>query len=354
MNGLPYLPLLVAIPATVAVGLLVWGIRIWRKRQTAAVSRRRDQFSETWLRHLLPVLEGQSQITMLPLPGTAEEMNVATHLILELLERVRGQYRDQLRLVLDHLGAEAMALRDLGSGSPEARISACRLLALTRADSNVDLQLSRALYDVDWKVRLEAAYALSVRQPLGLTLESLLAPLRTTPAFETELAQKVVRQLASLPGRGDELARALMGSRNPQERVVLLAGIADADDLVLGDVVAWQLSDYAVAVRVEAIRTLERMGDPVQILKVMSLANDPEPRVRQAVAAYAGSMGGGSAAQLALQALANDPSTNVREAAEAGLRRWQSSASMPAVTDASAGGPMVNPVPHLRGAGDRI
>lgn len=335
MSELPYLFILIALLTAVAVGLLVWSIRIWRKRQAAAVSRRRDQFSETWLKELLPVLEG-AQITALPLPRTAEEMNVAMHLILELLERVRGQYRERLRMVLDHIGAEATALRDLVSGSSAAKISSCRLLALTQTDANVDLQLTRALHDPDWTVRLEAAYALSVRQPMGLTVESLLSPLRTTPAFETELAQKVVRQLAPLPGRGEELARALMGSRNPQERVVLLAGIADADDLMLGDVVAWQLSDYAVAVRVEAIRTLERMADPVQIMKVTSLANDPEPTVRQAVAAYASAMGGGAAAQMALQALANDPSPNVREVAEAGLRRWQSSERVPAVTDATA------------------
>lgn len=335
MSGLPYLPIFITLLTAAAVGLAVWGARIWRKRRAVAVSHSREQFSDAWLQELLPVLEGQSQISALPLPGTAEEMSEALHLILELLERVRGQYRDRLRLVLDHIGAEATALRDLVSGSPETKISSCRLLALTQADPNVDLQLSRALYDTDWKVRLEAAYALSVRQPLGLTLESLLSPLRTTPAFETELAQKVVKQFAPLPGRGDELARALMGSRNPQERVVLLAGIADADDLMLGDVVAWQLSDYSSAVRVEAIRTLERMADPVQIMKVTSLSSDPEPAVRQAVAAYAGSMGGGAAAQLALQALANDPSPDVRQIAEAGLRRWQSIGRVPETTDAS-------------------
>lgn len=336
MSGLPYLSIFSVLLTAVVVGLAVWGVRIWRKRQADAVSHRREQFSDAWLQELLPVLEGQSQISALPLPGTAEEMSEALHLILELLERVRGQYRDRLRLVLDHIGAEATALRDLVSGSPETKISSCRLLALTQTDSNVDLQLSRALYDADWKVRLEAAYALSVRQPLGLTLESLLSPLRATPAFDTELAQKVVKQFAPLPGRGDELARALMGSRNPQERVVLLAGIADADDLMLGDVVAWQLSDYSSAVRLEAIRTLERMADPVQIMKVTSLTADPEPAVRRAVAAYAGSMGGGSDAQLALQALANDSSPDVRQVAEAGLRRWQSSGRVPEATDASA------------------
>lgn len=332
MSVFPHPSIFIAILAAAAVGLVVWGARIWRKRQAAAVGRRRDQFSETWLAELLPVLEG-AQMTALPLPGTAEEMNVVMHLILELLERVRGQYRERLRMVLDHIGAEATLLRDLSSGTWEAKISSCRLLALTKADANVDLQLSRALYDADWKVRLEAAHALSVRQPLGLTLESLLSPLRTTPAFETELAQKVVRQFAPLPGRGEELAQALMGSRNPQERVVLLAGIADADDLMLGDVVAWQLTDYAVPVRVEAIRTLERMADPVQIMKVTSLANDPEPTVRQAVAAYASAMGGGAAAQVALQALANDPALEVRQVAEAGLRRWQPGGRVPLATD---------------------
>ncbi|WP_157210669.1 HEAT repeat domain-containing protein [Verrucomicrobium spinosum] len=333
MSGLSYLSVLILLLTAILVGLAVWGVRIWRKRQEDAVGRRREQFSDAWLQELLPVLEGQSQIAVLPLPGTAEEMREALHLILELLERVRGQYRDRLRLVLDHLGAEATALRDLVSGPSEAKISSCRLLALTQADSNVDLQLSRALYDADWKVRLEAAYALSVRQPLGLALESLLSPLRATPAFDTELAQKVVKQFAPLPGRGDELARALMGSRNPQERVVLLAGIADADDLMLGDVVAWQLSDYSSAVRLEAIRTLERMADPVQIMKVTSLTADPEPAVRQAVAAYAGSMGGGADAQLALQALANDSSPEVRRVAEAGLRRWQSGGRVTGATD---------------------
>lgn len=333
MSGLPYLSIFIALLTAAAVGLVVWGIHNWRRRQAEAVTRRREQFSDAWLLELLPVLEGERQITALPLPGTSEEMNVAMHLILELVERVRGQYRDQLRRVLDHIGAEATALRDLVSGSPEVKISSCRLLALTQADPNVDLQLSRALYDADWTVRLEAAYALSVRQPLGLTLESLLSPLRTTPAFETELAQKVVKQFAPLPGRGEELARALMGSRNPQERVVLLAGIADADDLMLGDVVAWQLSDYSSAVRLEAVRTLERMADPVQISKVTSLTSDPEPTVRQAVAAYAGSMGGGSSAQLALQALLSDPSPDVRQVAEAGLRRWQSGGHTPPATD---------------------
>lgn len=336
MTGLSHLSLLIALLAAGAAVLGVWGVHMWRKRQAVAVSRRRELFSDAWLQELLPVLEGDHQINALPLPSTAEEMKEAMHLILELVERVRGQYRDRLRAVLDHIGAEATALRDLVSGSPEVKISSCRLLALTQANPNVDLQLSRALYDADWKVRLEAAYSLSVRQPLGLTLESLLSPLRTTPAFETELAQKVVKQFAPLPGRGEELARALMGSRNPQERVVLLAGIADADDLMLGDVVAWQLSDYSSAVRLEAIRTLERMADPVQIMKVTSLTGDPEPAVRRAVAAYAGSMGGGSDAQLALQALANDSSPDVRQVAEAGLRRWQSGGRVPEATDASA------------------
>ncbi|WP_038160452.1 HEAT repeat domain-containing protein [Verrucomicrobium sp. BvORR106] len=336
MSGLPYLSIFIALLTAVLVGLVGWGVHIWRKRQAEAVARRREQFSDAWLQELLPVLEEERQISALPLPGTAEEMNVAMHLILELVERVRGQYRDQLRKVLDHIGAEATALHDLVSGPPEIKISSCRLLALTQADPNVDLQLSRALYDADWTVRLEAAYALSVRQPLGLTLESLLSPLRTTPAFETELAQKVVKQFAPLPGRGEELARALMGSRNPQERVVLLAGIADADDLMLGDVVAWQLSDYSSAVRLEAVRTLERMADPVQINKVTSLTSDPEPAVRQAVAAYAGSMGGGSSAQLALQALLSDPSPDVRQVAEAGLRRWQSGGHAPTTTDVSS------------------
>jgi len=105
---------------------------------------------------------------------------------------------------------------------------------------------------------------------------------------------------------------------------------------VLGDVVAWQLSDYSSAVRLEAVRTLERMADPMQIRKVMSLTADPEPAVRQAVAAYAGSMGGGADAQLALQALANDASPEVRRVAEAGLRRWQLSGPVPEATDACA------------------
>jgi HEAT repeat protein len=105
--------------------------------------------------------------------------------------------------------------------------------------------------------------------------------------------------------------------------VVLLAGIADADDLTLSDVVVWQLSDYAPVVRVEAVRTLERMADPLQIAKVTALAADPDPTVRLAVAAYASSMGGGSTAHLALQTLAHDISLEVRKTAEAGLRRWQ-------------------------------
>ncbi|MEZ0386433.1 MAG: HEAT repeat domain-containing protein [Verrucomicrobium sp.] len=319
---MPHLSVIVLL-AGISMGLAVWSFLAWRKHRSAASSRRKQQFADAWLNHLLPVLEGQSQVASLPVPGTPEEMSVTMQLILDLVERVRGQYRDGLCRVMDHIGAEVNVLRELRRPQPSAKITACRLLALTRADANVDLQLTRTLEDPDWNVRLEAAYALAVRQPLGLSMETLLSPLRTTPAFETEMAKKIIRQFAPLPGRGEELARALMGSRNAQERVVLLAGIADADDLTLSDVVAWQLSDYAPAVRAEAVRTLERMADPLQIAKVTALVADPDPTVRRAVAAYASSMGGSSTTHVALQTLARDISLEVRQTAEAGLRCWQ-------------------------------
>lgn len=330
MSDLPYIAILIACLTFVAIGIAISALQTLRKRKAGVMKDSLAMSADRWLQHLLPVLEGQNATTVLPVPASSEEMSVAQGVILELVQRVKGQYRDRLRAVLEHIGAEPGLLQDLKSALSEVKIKACRLLALTRENPDVDLHLSRALADSDWQVRLEAAYALALRQPLGLTLESVLSPLRTTPALESELAGKMVQQFALRPGRGEELARALMGSRNPHERVILLSGIAHADDLTLSDMVAWQLADYSPAVRAEAVRTLERMADPLQITKVTALANDPATEVRQAVAVYATSMGGGAAAQVALRSLAADSAPEVRQLAEAGLRRWQAKEHAPA------------------------
>lgn len=281
---------------------------------------RRERLSDEWLTRLLPVLEGEVEARTLPKPRGREEMETVLGLLRELADRFRGQYREDMVLILDHIGAEAYGLRLLGRHRPEHKLRGCALLAWSGPSTRADDRLLKMLGDSHHHVRLEAAHALARRNPDGLTVETVITPLRGTPALNSDRARDIVRLLA--PGKGHELGNLLAVSRNPRERVLLLDGIARAGDLTQADVVAWQLTDRDSKVRAGAVNTLEKLSDPHHIQNVAGLVSDPSNKVRMAVAKYAATMMGELTALAMLEQLASDPDFDVQRTAVHGLADW--------------------------------
>ncbi|WP_038160443.1 HEAT repeat domain-containing protein [Verrucomicrobium sp. BvORR106] len=296
------------------MALLVYRILDNRRRD------RREKLSDEWLTLLLPVLEGEVELSTLPKPRGREEMETVLGLLRELADRFRGQYREDLVSILDHIGAEEYGLRLLGRHRPEPKLRGCALLAWSGPSSRADERLLKMLSDSHHHVRLEAAHALARRNPEGITVETVITPLRGTPALNSDRTRDIVRLLA--PGKGHELGNLLAISRNSRERVLLLDGIAKAGDLTQADVVAWQLADRDSKVRAGAVSTLEKLSDPHHIQNVAGLVSDPSNKVRLAVAKYAAAMMGELTALAMLEQLASDPDFDVQRTAVYGLADW--------------------------------
>lgn len=305
---------LAALAVLAWMALLVYRVLDNRRRA------RREKLSDEWLVRLLPVLEGDEGMASLPRPRGREEMDTVLGLLRELADRFRGQYQEDLVRILVHIDAEAYALKLLARRRPESKLRGCALLAWSGPSARADERLLKLLGDAHPHVRLEAAHALARRNPEGITVETVVVPLRGTPAIYSDRARDIVRLLA--PGKGRELGSLLVVSRNPRERVLLLDGIARAGDLTQTDVVAWQLTDPDSKVRAAAVSTLEKLSDPHHIQNVAGLVSDPSNKVRLAVARYAATMMGELTALAMLEQLASDPDFDVQRTAVHGLADW--------------------------------
>ncbi|MEN3940438.1 HEAT repeat domain-containing protein [Prosthecobacter sp. SYSU 5D2] len=312
--------------ALLALALVLWmvllGYRLVDNRQRA----RRVVMADEWLLKLLPVLEMETSVTSLPKVRGGNEMEAVLSLLRDLMERFRGQYRDQLREILVHIGGADFGLRLLRQRHVTSRLRGCALLGWTGESPAVNAALRLALQDEAKEVRMEAAYALALRGPTGLGVREVLESLEEKDALASDRLRDVVRMLA--PGRSQELARLLPGAATPRLRVLLLDGLSAAGDLAHSDLIATQLQDAAPAVRAAAVLALERLGDPMQISRVGLLAQDPSPKVRLAAAHYLVSMGPDTEALQWLENLVLDENYEVKRQAVHGLakvggRAWQ-------------------------------
>lgn len=317
----PALSILTFLSLTLAgLAVVLWAALLVYRVVDNRKRARREKLADEWLIRLLPTLEGETEVSELPVPHRREEMETVLGLLRQLAERFRGQYRDDLVLILNHIGAEDYGLKLLARRWADSRRRGCALLGWTGPSSRVDDRLVGMLSDVHDHVRLEAAHALAKRQPPAITVATVLTPLAGTAALNSDRARDIVRLLA--PGRGPELGNLLAVSRNPRERVLLLDGIGEAGDLVQADVVAWQLSDSASKVRAAAVATLEKLSDPHHIQNVAALVGDPSGPVRLAVARYAAAMSGELTALAMLEQLTVDPDFDVQRIAVHGLAAW--------------------------------
>lgn len=183
--------------------------------------------------------------------------------------------------VLDHADPDlradaAQALGGLGGGS-EAAVRA----------------LSGALRDVAWRVRARAVRALAENGGV-LAETALISALRDSDMW---VRLEVIRAVAELP------------SRDPQVVVPVFEGaLQDAEPLV----------------RWEAVRALERVGEPGVPVLMKALHND-EDGTRWSAAGSLGRMGTRAANALpALRAMAaSDPNSTVRAAAAGAVRQLE-------------------------------
>lgn len=279
--------------------------------------KRREAFADEWLMQILPVLEGDAAISDLPKAQGNLEMEAVLGLLRNLLERFRGQYHDQLRKILAHIGGESHGLALLQKHQLTERLRGCSLLAWTTPGETIDISLRTALQDPHKQVRIEAAYALAMRQTHIVTLREILEALEDASALSSERVRDIIRHLA--PGHAGELARMLTYTQNVRLLVLLLDGLAAAGDLTQSPLVSQQLCHADASVREAAVLTLELLADPEYLKDVATLAHDPNVKVRRAVAKYAVSMGRAEQALHILHQLRHDPDYEVKRAAIHGL-----------------------------------
>lgn len=314
------------IVALGALALLLWGLLLLHRVLDNRRQRRLQQLQEVWLERLLPVLEGAEPAASLPRVRDALTMDAVLTLLRELLERFRGQYSEALRGVLHHIGAEAYGLRLLGRWRSVARLRGCALLAWTGSTPATAAALRARLGDRRPQVRLEAAWALAQHGAPGSSLREILPALEQSGMLKSERARDIVRRLA--PGRGDELAALLEAGATDRARVLLLEGLALCGDAALAERAAVQLKATGARVREAAVRTLERLADPLYIGAVTALATDADAGVRKAVAEYTVAMCADTEARNILYWLIHDANFDVQRTAIHGLARhggapWQ-------------------------------
>ncbi len=316
----PALPILSwSIVALAGLALLLWGLLLLHRVLDNRRQRRLQQLQEVWLERLLPVLEGAEPSASLPAVRDALAMEAVLTLLRELLERFRGQYREELRGVLRHIGAEAYGLRLLGGWRAVARLRGCALLAWTGLEPATAASLRACLGDRRPQVRLEAAWALVQQGAPGTSLREILLALEPSGMLKSERARDIVRRLA--PGRGDELGALLEAAATDRARALLLEGLALCGDPALAGRVAVQLKATGPRVREAAVRALERLADPHYIGAVTALATDADAGVRKAVAEYTVAMCADNEARNILYWLIHDADFDVQRTAIHGLAR---------------------------------
>lgn len=317
----PALLLLTVIALVLAsFALLMWVCLLCYRVVDNARRRKVDRITDEWLSLLLPVLEGAARLETLPRLKGKLEMEAVLGLLRDLAERFRGQYRDGLQAVLQHIGAEEYGTRLLHRVSGTARMRGCALMSWLAPSTGIDAQLGKLLEDPLPGVRLEAAHALAARRTPAITLQLIMLALRGTGALESERARDIVRLMA--PGRSQALWWLLDSATDAREKVLLLEGIAVTGDIAHAEFVATFLKDAAPQVRAEAVRTLELLGDPVHIEAVIHLARDADARVRLAVARFVASMNGDVAAMAVLEMFSMDRDFEVRRVAVHALAAW--------------------------------
>lgn len=296
-----------------ALWVFLIAFRLWDNRH----EKQREAFADAWLMQILPVLEGDADISVLPKVHSALEMEAVLSLLRNLLERFRGQYQDQLMAMLVHIGGESHGLALLKKHHPTDRLRGCSLLAWTTPGERIDRSLRAALQDPHKQVRIEAAYALAMRQTRIVTPREILEALEDASALNSERIRDIVRQLA--PGHAEELAHMLLHTQNARLRVLLLGGLAAAGDFTQSPLVAKQLPHPDASVREAGIITLELLADPEYLTAVATLIHDPNAKVRRAVAKYAVSMGQDAQALSILYTLRTDSDFDVKRTAIHGL-----------------------------------
>ncbi len=328
------LPILTwSIVALAGLALMLWSLLLLHRALDNRRQRRLERLHDAWLDRLLPVLEGTEPVVSLPQVRDALTMEAVLTLLRELLERFRGQYREELRCVLRHIGAEAYGLRLLGRWRTVARLRGCALLAWVGTEPATAAALRARLGDRRPQVRLEAAWALAQHGAPGISLREILPALEQADMLKSERARDVVRRLAS--GRSDELAGLLTEAATDRARVLLLEGLAVCGDPALAAQAAEQLKAAGARVREAAVRTLERLADPLYIAAVIALATDADAGVRKAVAEYTTAMCADTEARNILYWLIHDADFDVQRTAIHGLachggapwRRLQSQAA---------------------------
>jgi|UniRef100_UPI003785024C hypothetical protein len=309
--------LLIVSLVLLGIALVLWLFLLLHRLVDNRRTSRGEQVAHDWLGLLLPVLEEVEPVAHLPRIQSHAVLESVLELVGELNERFRGQYREQLKDVLVHIGGEDYGLHLVRSRSRQQRVRGCALLGWTSLNPNVDFALERCLRDADGEVRVEAAYSLSLRQESGVTLQAIMESLREGGCLESERVRDIVRKYA--PTRVRELASLLTREESAREKVLLLDAISVAGDLAQSGVVAEQLTHPAPTVRAAAVLTLEKLSDPEHMEQVAALTTDTDPKVRLAVAKYSVSMGRNAGARYLLWQLAQDANFDVQRVATHGL-----------------------------------
>ena len=303
--------------AFVVAALVLWSFLLLHRVRDNAKLNWNERTCQEWLSRLLEALEDEAALERLPMIGSDEEMDVVLGLLRDLADRFRGQYREQLSVILRRIGAEKYGMKMIAGARPLTRVRGCALLAWTGPSGSVDERLLELLDDRSSLVRLEASHALASRRAARVSVLPIFRALRETKAIHSDRVRDMLRLLA--PGRAEELNVLLEEAKTPREKVLLIDGLAISGDLTRSPQIAKHLGDNQALVRVTAIRALEQLGDPSHTSAVLQLVGDADRRVRQAVARYASVMSQVEATDRSLETLALDSDFDVQRTAIYGL-----------------------------------
>lgn len=224
------------------------------------------------------------------LPELQSDRNVATGVLLDVSSGITIAARRRLQPVVDALGMETAAVRDISNRQAASRAGGAVRLGYMSGYAGRDA-LRTALQDPDLDVRLAAAQALAQRGDAGATLpilEALALP-GTWPL------QRATEILVTLGSGAIEPLRAYLRTRSTEEPD---PGIAVALS-VLGLLEARQaatdtmrfLRHIDADVRVAAVRALGGMGDPGSSSALCERLRDPAWEVRSIAAKALGQIG---------------------------------------------------------------
>lgn len=236
-------------------------------------------------------------------------------------DRVDLETREAIAKDLMNNGNSAQEVKGMNylvtSGKPESACLAVKRIKERRAEGGLKILYS-ALLRPEAEVRREAANAIPVYRDME-SLKVLLGAAKTDAervefegiAVSIIAIQPIDTILAMMEGQDTTMRRLAMKAFGDS----LKGGVPPPKAL---HVLEARLSDSDLGVRRAAVYALARVTDEKILMKIMGLANDPDPEIREAAMTAAGRVSSPTANDILLRGL-NDEADRVKMAALDGI-----------------------------------